>query len=51
MYKFYVAYLIDELMNRHKKSLEKKKIIGETWHDFSEAKRKIRDEERRVRAK
>ena len=51
MYKFYIAYLMDELMNRHKKSLEKKRVIGETWRDFSEIKRKIRDEERAAKAK
>ncbi len=43
MYKFYVAYLINELICRNKKNIIKRITIGDTWDQFAAIKRKEQD--------
>lgn len=44
MYKFYVAYFMNELVCRNKKNIIKRYTIGETWDHFAALKRKEREE-------
>ena len=39
LYKFHIGWVIDELMERHKKSLSKKQEIENLWPEFAEKKR------------
>ena len=49
MYKFYVAYFMNELVCRNKKNIIKRYTIGETWDHFAALKRKEREERIRQR--
>jgi len=51
MYKFYIAYLLNEIVSRTKKSILKQAIIDENWDAFAAGKKKEREERRRKRKK
>lgn len=51
MYKFYIAYMLNEIVSRTKKNVLKKAIIGETWDAFAAEKKKEREERRRKKKK
>lgn len=45
LYKFYVAYLMDDIMNHYKRNHQKKRTLGDTWEAFAIAKKKKAEEE------
>ena len=51
MYKFYVAYYINELICRNKKNIMKRYTIGETWEHYAAIKRKEREDRNRLMKK
>ena len=44
MYKFYIAYLVGEIISRFRKNIEKKQLIVDTYDDFNRKKRNRRAE-------
>ena len=44
MYKFYIAYLVSEIVSRFRKNIEKKQLIADTFDAFNYKKRNRRAE-------
>ena len=44
MFKFYSAYLVNEIMLRHRKSIHKKELLLFRWPEFHEKEKKEREE-------
>ena len=47
MYKFYIAYLVSDIVCRFRRNIEKKQLIAETYETFNKKKRNKRAESRK----